>query len=161
MTGVALSCGIPFSPWQAAHSCAFSSIVWARAGAGSHVVARTAMIAQGRRSAVRALRRRGRPGPYEERRSAIWCSGSYRRYSFRSDDCRCIDGDQKRRGQAAPSANIYGRRGLLRRIQSNVNAMMVLPRLKSSWTLPPAPTTTYCLPPTVYVEGGALTPAPA
>ena len=31
---------------------------------------------------------------------------------------------------------------------SVVNAMMALPRLESIWTLPPAPTTMYCLPPT-------------
>ena len=31
---------------------------------------------------------------------------------------------------------------------SSVNAMMALPRLESIWTLPPAPTTMYCLPPT-------------
>src|SRR5690242_1576866 len=45
--------------------------------------------------------------------------------------------------------------------QSIVNAMMELPRLESIWTLPPAATTTYCLPPTPYEDGGALTPAPA
>ena len=32
--------------------------------------------------------------------------------------------------------------------QSTVKAMMLLPRLKSIWVLPPAPTTMYCLPST-------------
>ena len=32
--------------------------------------------------------------------------------------------------------------------QSTVNAMMLLPRLKSIWVFPPAPTTMYCLPST-------------
>src|SRR4029078_11805285 len=56
-------------------------------------------------------------------------------------------------------------RGILppseRRDQSSVNAMMLLPRLKSIWVLPPAPTTMYCLPSTEYEAGGAFTPAPA
>src|SRR5262245_19705170 len=45
--------------------------------------------------------------------------------------------------------------------QSVVNAITVFPRLASIWTFPPAATTTYCLPPTLYEDGGALTPAPA
>src|SRR5262245_54672642 len=45
--------------------------------------------------------------------------------------------------------------------QSTVKAMMLLPRLKSIWTLPPAPTTMYGLPSTELEAGGALTSAPA
>src|SRR5439155_3097056 len=36
----------------------------------------------------------------------------------------------------------------------------LLPRLKSICVFPPAPTATYCLPSTMYVTGGAFTPAP-
>ena len=43
---------------------------------------------------------------------------------------------------------------------SIVKAMMLLPRLELIWALPPEPTTMYCLPPTSYEDGGALTPAP-
>src|SRR5262249_17630958 len=32
MTGMLFCCGMPFSPWQAAQSCAFSAMVWAAAG---------------------------------------------------------------------------------------------------------------------------------
>ena len=35
-----------------------------------------------------------------------------------------------------------------RKHQSTVKAMMLFPRLKSIWVLPPAPTTMYCLPST-------------
>ena len=45
--------------------------------------------------------------------------------------------------------------------QSIVKAMMLSPRRKSIWVLPPEPTTMYCLPSTSYEDGGALTPAPA
>jgi site-specific DNA recombinase len=38
---------------------------------------------------------------------------------------------------------------LLRVRQSSEKAIMLLPRWKSIWVLPPAPTTTYCLPPTM------------
>src|SRR6185369_11365302 len=44
--------------------------------------------------------------------------------------------------------------------QGSANTITVLPRLKSSWVLPPAATATYCLPPTMYETAGALTPAP-
>ncbi len=37
---------------------------------------------------------------------------------------------------------------------------MLLPRLKSSWLLPPAATAMYCLPPISYDTGGEFTPAP-
>ena len=40
------------------------------------------------------------------------------------------------------------------------NTMMLLPRLKSSCTLPPAATAIYCLPPTMNEVAGAFTPAP-
>ena len=43
---------------------------------------------------------------------------------------------------------------------SIVKAMMLLPRFELIWALPPEPTTMYCLPPTSYEDGGALTPAP-
>src|ERR1700737_1072985 len=47
------------------------------------------------------------------------------------------------------------------RPQLSENAIMLLPRWKSTCVLPPAPTTMYCLLPTMKLEGGALTPAPA
>ena len=63
--------------------------------------------------------------------------------------CRAI-AHMKKTGPSGPvCVTPMAVRVLLRRIQSNVKAMMLLPRLKSSWTLPPAATTMYCLPPTV------------
>src|SRR5208282_662606 len=48
-----------------------------------------------------------------------------------------------------------------KRDQSVVKAITLLPTSESIWALPPEPTTTYCLPSTMYEDGGALTPAPA
>src|ERR1700737_4175563 len=47
------------------------------------------------------------------------------------------------------------------RPQLSENAMMLLPRWKSIWVLPPAPPPWYCFPPTMQLEGGAMPAAPA
>src|SRR5262245_8493505 len=65
MTGVVLSCGTPFSPWQAAQSCAFSSMVWAPAGRVSVALTttRAATTCPSCISALTTVRRRDRSGP--------------------------------------------------------------------------------------------------
>jgi hypothetical protein len=94
MTGVVFSWGIPFSPWQAAQSCAFSSIVCAGAAAGSKLVATNAMSASGG-SARRAVRR---PAACISAGNVVLALMS----RCRSDDRRRHGSEQKKTGPSGP-----------------------------------------------------------
>ena len=53
--------------------------------------------------------------------------------------------ESKKKGRPEPTLR-FGYLDI--RLQFSVKAMIELPRLASIWVLPPAPTTTNCLPPT-------------
>src|SRR6266850_5526719 len=71
------------------------------------------------------------------------------------------EGGSKRRGRlpAAPLDQLLERR-CRQKVYGSANTKMLLPRLKSSWLLPPAATAMYCLPPASYDTAGEFTPAP-
>jgi hypothetical protein len=96
MTGVVFSWGIPFSPWQAAQSCAFSSIVCARAAVGSKLVATNAMSASGG-SARRAARRSAACIPAGDVVLALMSPSR-----CRSDGRRPRGSEQKKTGPSGP-----------------------------------------------------------
>ena len=121
MIGIDLSSGMPFSPWQAPQIAAFSSI---------------------------DLPHRPPPNREQQRRRAR--SATFRAVSLNvvlaGTARRAWPPPSQRKGRPAPEARRPRR---VAGDQSSVKAMIALPRLKSSWVLPPAPTTMYCLPPTV------------
>src|SRR5262249_49852438 len=120
--------GIPASPWHGAQALAFASMgSWANA-------LWLASISAAKRAARLQIEGRG-----TRTMAAPFVTGSYR--SSHKEDGASLP----RPTQVLLLLAFIGRWDR----QSTVKAMMLFPRLKSIWVLPPAPTTMYCLPSSV------------